>query len=215
MEMNGEYRINALRQTVWDALNDPEVLKNCIPGCQSLEKTSDTEMNATVVSKIGPVKATFKGSVNLLNRVPPESYTISGEGKGGVAGFAKGEADVVLTEDGEATVLNYKVNAQVGGKIAQLGSRLIDTTAKKMAEEFFGKFAEHLSPSSTEDIETGDSFAEGERATTSSGENVSQEPGNSNGQMDELISRGRFGGPMVWGIAALVLVILGILVFGD
>ena len=142
MDMSGSHRIPAKRETVWEALNDPEVLKACIPGCDSLEKTSDTEMTAAVTSKIGPVKAKFTGAVTLQNINPPESYTISGEGKGGVAGFAKGSADVRLTEDGDETVLTYEAKAQVGGKLAQLGSRLIDSTAKKMAEDFFTKFSE-------------------------------------------------------------------------
>ncbi|MEP5622320.1 MAG: carbon monoxide dehydrogenase subunit G, partial [Hyphomicrobiales bacterium] len=137
MDMNGSHRIPAKRDAVWAALNDPEVLKVCIPGCDSLEMTSDTEMTAAVTSKIGPVKAKFKGAVTLSDINPPESYTISGEGKGGVAGFAKGSAKVSLAEEGDETVLTYEAKAQVGGKLAQLGSRLIDSTAKKMAEEFF------------------------------------------------------------------------------
>lgn len=140
MDLSGEYRIRASRAAVWDALNDPDVLRRCIPGCKELEKSSDTEMSATVVAKIGPVKATFKGAVTLENLNPPESYTIVGEGKGGVAGFAKGAADVSLAEDGEETVLTYEVKAQVGGKLAQLGSRLIVSTSRKMADEFFSSF---------------------------------------------------------------------------
>lgn len=145
MEMNGEERIAAPRQLVWEALNDPDVLRECIPGCQTLEKTSDTEMSATVKIKIGPVSAKFTGDVTLKNINPPESYTIAGEGKGGIAGFAKGGADVKLIEDGAETVLTYAVNAQVGGKIAQLGSRLIDSTSKKLAGQFFTKFNEVVS----------------------------------------------------------------------
>ena len=142
MEMAGETRIPAPRERVWAALNDPDVLKTCIPGCQELTMDSPTDMAAKVVAKIGPVKATFTGKVKLENINPPESYTISGEGQGGVAGFAKGGADVKLTTDGDGTLLAYHVNAQVGGKIAQLGARLIDSTAKMMADQFFGKFAE-------------------------------------------------------------------------
>ena len=140
MEMNGEERIAAPREKVWAALNDPEVLKQCIPGCESLEKTGDNTMTATVKLKIGPVSAKFAGDVTLENINAPESYTISGEGKGGVAGFAKGGADVKLTEDGPDTILSYDVKAQVGGRIAQLGSRLIDSTSKKLAGQFFSKF---------------------------------------------------------------------------
>ena len=122
------------------------MLKACIPGCQSLEKKSDTELAATVVLKIGPIKATFNGEVTLTNLNPPYSYTISGEGKGGIAGFAKGGADVTLTEAGpNETVLKYTAKADVGGKIAQLGSRLISSTSKKLAGEFFSSFSEKLS----------------------------------------------------------------------
>jgi carbon monoxide dehydrogenase subunit G len=132
-------------EAVWQALNDPEVLKACIPGCESLEKRSDTEMAATVVLRIGPVKATFQGQVELSNLDPPHSYTISGEGKGGIAGFAKGGADVKLAEDGPgATILSYTVKADVGGKIAQLGSRLIDSTSRKLAGQFFSNFGSRL-----------------------------------------------------------------------
>lgn len=142
MDMSGEQRIEAPVEKVWAALNDPEILKASIPGCQSLEKTSETEMNATVTLKIGPVKAKFKGEVELTNLNPPHSYTIVGEGKGGIAGFAKGGADVSLAEDGDATILTYTAKADVGGKIAQLGSRLIDSTSKKLAGQFFTKFGE-------------------------------------------------------------------------
>ncbi len=144
MEMTGEYRINAAREDVWAALNDPEVLKACIPGCQEIDKTSDTGFTAKVKAKVGPVSATFNGAVTLSDMNPPESYTISGEGKGGAAGFAKGGAKVKLAEDGAETLLTYEVEAQVGGKLAQIGSRLIDGTAKKMAEQFFGALAAHV-----------------------------------------------------------------------
>jgi uncharacterized protein len=140
MQMTGEQRIEASVDEVWKALNDPEVLKASIPGCQELEKKSDTELAAKVTLKIGPVKATFNGEVELQNLNPPHSYTIVGEGKGGVAGFAKGGADVELNEDGDATILAYEAKADVGGKIAQLGSRLIDSTAKKLAGQFFERF---------------------------------------------------------------------------
>ncbi|MYZ49876.1 SRPBCC family protein, partial [Propylenella binzhouense] len=140
MELKGEYRIAAPREHVWAMLNDPAVLRACIPGCESLDAEGDG-FAARVTTKIGPVKATFTGTVSLTNINPPESYTISGEGKGGVAGFAKGGADVRLAEDGDATVLSYSADAKVGGKLAQLGSRLIDSTAKKLAEEFFACFA--------------------------------------------------------------------------
>ena len=141
MEIKGEYRIAAPREKVFAALNDTAVLQACIPGCESLEKTSDTEMKAKVRLRIGPVSANFSGKVMLSDIDPPNGYRISGEGQGGAAGFAKGGAVVTLREDGAETVLNYNVDAQVGGKIAQVGARLIDGTAKKLADEFFGKFA--------------------------------------------------------------------------
>ena len=142
MEMSGQHWIEAPRQAVWDALNDPEVLKQAIPGCEEIEKTSDTAFSAKVKAKVGPVSAKFAGQVTLSDLDPPNGYTISGEGKGGAAGFAKGGAKVRLEADGAATVLHYEVQAQVGGKLAQIGSRLIDSTAKKMAEQFFGAFSE-------------------------------------------------------------------------
>ena len=141
MEIKGEYRIAAPREKVFAALNDQAVLQACIPGCESLEKTSDTEMKAKVRMRIGPVSASFSGKVTLSDIDPPNGYRISGEGQGGAAGFAKGGAVVALREDAGETVLNYNVDAQVGGKIAQVGARLIDGTAKKLADEFFGKFA--------------------------------------------------------------------------
>jgi hypothetical protein len=144
MDLTGEYIIAAPRQKVWEALNDADVLRKCIPGCESLDKKSDTEMSATVVTKIGPVKAKFSGDVRLENIKAPVSYTIAGEGKGGIAGFAKGGADVTLEEVPEGTKLSYAVKAQIGGKLAQLGSRLIDSTVKKLADQFFEKFSKSV-----------------------------------------------------------------------
>lgn len=146
MEMTGERRIPAPQEKVWDALNDPEALRAAIPGCESLEKISDNEMKATAAVKIGPIAARFNGKVQLTDIDPPNAYTISGEGQGGVAGFAKGSAKVRLEPEGADTLLRYEVNAQVGGKIAQLGARLIDATAKSMADQFFNRFAAALSP---------------------------------------------------------------------
>ncbi len=149
MDMTGNQRIEAPPDMVWQALNDVEVLKQSIPGCQTIEKVSDTDMNAKVTLKVGPVKATFTGKVTLSDLDPPNGYTISGEGSGGAAGFAKGSAVVRLAGDGNgATTLNYEVKAQIGGKLAQLGSRLIDATAKKLAGEFFVKFSEAVAPPS-------------------------------------------------------------------
>jgi uncharacterized protein len=147
MTMDGEVTLPADRTTVWQALNDPDVLKRCIPGAQELEKLSDTEFQATVKAAVGPVKATFKGRVVLSDLDPPNAYTISGEGQGGVAGFAKGGAKVRLADvDGGGTLMSYHVEATVGGKIAQLGGRLINGVAKKYADEFFANFAKVLAP---------------------------------------------------------------------
>ncbi len=142
MEMKGEYTIPAPRAAVWAALNDVDVLMAAIPGCDTIARLSDTEIEATVTAKVGPVKASFKGLVTLSEIDPPNGYTIRGEGKGGAAGFARGGAKVRLTDaPGGGTVLSYEVDASVGGKLAQIGGRLIDSTAKKLADEFFAKFS--------------------------------------------------------------------------
>lgn len=145
MTMNGEYQLPAPQQTVWEALNDPAVLKACIPGCESLDKTSDNGFQAVATIKIGPVKAKFKGSVTLSDIDPPNGYKISGQGDGGVAGFAKGGATVKLTPKDGGTVLSYTVEAQIGGKLAQLGQRLVNGAAKKLADDFFKNFAAAVS----------------------------------------------------------------------
>jgi len=142
MELNGQKRIDAPRQKVWDALNDPRVLKACIPGCESLTQDGDSAFDAIVQAKVGPVRAKFSGRVELSDIRPPESYRISGEGKAGPAGVAKGSADVSLVEDGDGTVLNYVVKADVGGKLAQIGSRLVQSTANKYAADFFARFGD-------------------------------------------------------------------------
>jgi carbon monoxide dehydrogenase subunit G len=146
MQMTGEYLISAPREVVWRALNDPEILRQSIPGCESLEKLSDTELTAKVSIAIGPVKARFTGKVTLSDLDPPNGYTISGEGQGGVAGFGKGKAAVKLIDKDGGTLLTYTAEAQVGGKLAQLGARLIDSTAKKLADEFFSRFALAVAP---------------------------------------------------------------------
>lgn len=142
MELNGQERIAAPRAQVWQALNDPEILKSCIPGCESIEMLSPTEMKARVALKLGPIKANFSGQVTLSDIDPPNGYTISGEGSGGSVGSAKGSAQVRLTEDGDGSLLSYRVSSQVSGKIAQLGARLVDTAAQKLACDFFAKFNE-------------------------------------------------------------------------
>ena len=234
MEMTGEYRIAAPRERVWAALNDPEVLKACIPGCESLEKTSDNEMTAAVTAKVGPVKAKFTGAVTLLNIRPPEGYTISGEGKGGVAGFAQGGAAVALTEDGPAApILKYAAKAQVGGKLAQLGARLIDSTAKKMADDFFGAFAAKVAASSAAPVAAAPA-ADGEVLTEEEARIIEAEarpsiaptdapiigaPGglvreaehaveDAEEKMEVAAGKGVLGGPVVWGLIALAAVIV-------
>lgn len=148
MDMNGSQRIEASREVVFAALNNVDVLRQCIPGCDSIEAISPTQMDAKVTLRIGPVKASFSGKVTLSDIDPPNGYLISGEGSGGIAGFAKGGAKVNLEADGAATILHYTVQAEIGGKIAQLGSRLIDGTAKKLAGDFFESFGQVVAPSS-------------------------------------------------------------------
>ena len=146
MDMQGSRHLAVTQQQAWDALNDPEVLKVCIPGCEQLDKTSDTEFAAISVMKIGPVKARWKGKVTLSDLDPPNGYKITGEGEGGVAGFAKGGAAVHLSDKDGGTLLKYDVEAQIGGKLAQLGQRLMAGAAKKMADDFFAKFAQAVNP---------------------------------------------------------------------
>ena len=148
MKLAGSYKLNIKKEIVWQALNDTNILKQCIPGCESFEKESDTIFNVTATNQIGPMNATFSGKINLTNIKKNQSYTLSGEGQSSV-GFANGSADVILSEENESTTLNYEVNVNVGGKIAQLGSRLIDGVAKKMADYFFGRFADLVSPIQT------------------------------------------------------------------
>ncbi|MEA2739698.1 MAG: uncharacterized protein QOH05_3005, partial [Acetobacteraceae bacterium] len=144
MDMTGERRIPAPRQIVWEALNNTDVLRQSIPGCESLERLEGDQMKATAAVKVGPISARFSGKVQLSDIDPPNGYRISGEGQGGVAGFAKGGANVALADDGADTLLTYQVNAQVGGKLAQLGGRLIDATAKQMADAFFDRFSKQV-----------------------------------------------------------------------
>ena len=149
MDISGQYRIAAPRDIVWAALNDPDVLKRCIPGCKELEQRSPTDLAAKVALKIGPISATFAGAVTLENLNPPAGYTIVGQGQGGAAGFAKGRAEVVLAEAGAETDLTYTAKAEVGGKLATLGGRLIQATSKKLADEFFGNFVRELNGEET------------------------------------------------------------------
>lgn len=165
MDMSGQYRIQAPRDVVWAALNDPEVLKRCIPGCRELVQKSPTELSAKVGLKVGPISANFSGEVTLQNLNPPVGYTIAGQGSGGAAGFAKGSAEVVLTEveGGAETDLAYTAKAEVGGKLAALGGRLIQATSKKLADEFFSAFAKELNEPEGEGEEAEAAAAEPEK----------------------------------------------------
>jgi carbon monoxide dehydrogenase subunit G len=155
MELQGQERIAAPRAQVWQALNDPEILKACIPGCESIEMLSPTEMKARVALKLGPIKASFAGQVTLSDMDPPNGYTISGEGSGGSVGGAKGSAEVRLTDDGDGSLLSYRVSSQVSGKIAQVGARLIDSAAQKLAGDFFGNFRDLVSAPPTAAVAAG------------------------------------------------------------
>ena len=152
MQQTGEYRIAAAREKVWLALNDPEVLAQCIEGCQSMTKVAEDAYTTSIKAKVGPVSATFNADLNLSDLNPPSSYTLNGSVKGGAAGFGKGAAHVSLVEDGSATILRYQVDANVGGKLAQVGSRLIDGAARKMADDFFRKFGELVAPGETQKV---------------------------------------------------------------
>ena len=154
MDVKGEFHIPAPREAVWRSLNDPEVLRLCIPGCKEIEKTSATGFTAKVVLRVGPVKAPFRGHVTLSDLDPPNGYTISGEGEGGVAGFARGQATVRLADNDGTTVLSYEAVATVGGKLAQVGQRLLDTTARKFADDFFARFSEQISPSAGDAVQS-------------------------------------------------------------
>ncbi|TQV72515.1 carbon monoxide dehydrogenase subunit G [Denitrobaculum tricleocarpae] len=224
MDMTGEYRLNASREAVYDALNDPEILKQCIPGCEEIEKTSDTEMTAKVVAKVGPVKAKFNGAVTLSDLNRPESYSISGEGKGGAAGFAKGGAKVRLEEDGEGTLMHYEVHADIGGKLAQLGSRLIDGTAKKMAKDFFETFAGLVDGGKAETSEAVEAqeaakpvapaappTEEAAPATTSAAEEAASAPAAPPASPPEPEKSGGLS-PMVWVVGVILLAAVAVLI---
>ena len=154
MKLTGSYKLNVKKKIVWQALNNPDILKQCIPGCESFEKNSDTIFYATATNQIGPMNATFSGKVTLSDIQKNQSYTLSGEGQSSV-GFANGSADVKIKEENGSTTLSYKVDVNVGGKVAQLGSRLIDGVAKKMSNYFFGRFSDLVSPIKKEEIDTG------------------------------------------------------------
>ena len=166
MEQSGEYRIPASRERVWEALNDPDVLKECIDGCQSLTRVADDRFEGMVRARIGPVSATFRGDVSLVDLNPPQSYGLRVEAKGGAAGFGKGEASVTLEQSPDGTLLRYSARANVGGKLAQIGSRLVDGAVRKMADSFFAAFTARLGgPADTEAGEVTATQAEGATTT--------------------------------------------------
>jgi carbon monoxide dehydrogenase subunit G len=207
MDMTGERRIPAPREMVWEALNDPDILKASIPGCESLVKDPDTGgFRATAAVKIGPISAKFSGKVELLDLDPPNGYRIAGEGQGGVAGFAKGGATVTLAPDGADTILKYDVKAQVGGKIAQLGARLIDATAKQLSDAFFDRFSALVAPTPEAAVPVTDEHGS---VTTAAPSPASALPPPKPIGLLDLLPREPLGFPLVaWGGAAIFLVIL-------
>ena len=207
MDMTGERRIPAPRQKVWDALNNPEMLKAAIPGCKSLEKLSDSDLRATAAVRIGPIAAQFTGKVQLLDLDPPNSYRIAGEGQGGVAGFANGGAVVRLAEEGAFTLLSYEVKAQVGGKIAQLGARLIDATAKQMADQFFDRFSAEVA--GPPEIAAEGAAGAVAALTTPPGP---QAPAAVN--LLSMIPKEPYGFPLVAWIGGVLFILIFIMIFG-
>ena len=201
MDFTGEYKVPASRDKVWEALNDVDVLKLCIDGCEELNKDSDTEFSAKVTAKVGPVRAKFTGKVTLSDIDPPNGYTISGEGQGGVAGFAKGGAIVKLVDGDGATILHYEAKAEVGGKLASVGSRLVEGVAKKTADDFFGKFVEIVSDG---DVDPASEVTEAERdgKLADSGD-------------VQTISEGGGLSPMVWGVGIVAVVAILLIIFGN
>jgi len=196
MDMTGERHISAPPEAVWAALNDPAILRVSIPGCETLVKESDTEMKATAVVKVGPINAKFTGKVQLHDLDPPNGYRIAGEGQGGVAGFAKGGATVTLHADGTGTLLKYDVKAQVGGKMAQLGARLIDASARQMADAFFDRFAALVA----------NPPAGAEGAVTTRPAAIS---------LFDMIPRAPFGYPLIGWVGAVLCLGILLLLFGS
>jgi uncharacterized protein len=211
MKMTGEQQIAASRQRVWEALNDPDVLKQCIPGCQSLEKESNERMRATVAVKVGPIGARFTGAVALSDLDPPNAYVITGEGQGGAAGFAKGSAKVRLSDSAGGTLLSYDVDAQVGGRLAQLGGAIIDATAKQLAGAFFKKFGEvvaaapvETAPLTSTPPQTSDQPAPAAAPSPLSAEPIRVGSGKANAPRLQ-------GPPMAWILALAVAALVGFL----
>ena len=221
MKLDGERAIAATRELVYDALNDPEVLKDCIPGCESIERTSDTGFSAKVALKVGPVKAKFSGEVSLENLNPPASYSLVGKGKGGAAGFASGQADVALTEQEGGTLLNYTVDVEVGGKIAQLGSRLISGTANRLSGEFFDKFSAIVearagTSGSAAPVDKADEEAEVVSITSGPAPEPAASPGPANDPAPAPAGAGTASSPpwIWWGVGGAAIVVAAAIILG-
>jgi carbon monoxide dehydrogenase subunit G len=208
MDFSGRYLIPASPEIVWAALNDPEILKSCIPGCESMAKTDETHFEAAVTLKIGPVKATFKGKVGLENLDPPHRATLRGEGQGGVAGFAKGDADIVLTPEDGGTVLTYAAKASVGGKLAQIGQRLIDGAAKQIADDFFARFAGAIAAAAA----IGSAGPAGEVVLDSSAPSL--EPALLEGMSDVQPGKREGLAPEIWVVGLIAVIVILLVLFG-
>jgi carbon monoxide dehydrogenase subunit G len=207
MDFSGRYSIPAPPEAVWAALNDAGILKGCIPGCERMEKTDPTHFQATATLKIGPVKATFKGNVALENLEPPRRATLKGEGQGGVAGFAKGEAEIVLTPEGEGTVLAYTAKANIGGKLAQIGQRLIDGAARQIADDFFARFSAAVASSAVASGSTGDVALHSLMAS----EGPPIEPENIMPQITPVKREGI--APEIWVVGLIAVIVILLLLF--
>lgn len=209
MEFEGRYQIPAAPELVWAGLNDPEILKACIPGCEEIAKSSATDFLATATLKIGPVKARFKGKVTLSELDPPKRCVLSGEGQGGMAGFAKGNAEVLLAPEGNGTSLSYTAHANVGGKLAQIGQRLIDGAAKQIADEFFGRFAAVLSAAAT--ATAAPSLAQEDQADA--GLPVGAAVVSSAHAQSEAVFRREGVSPEIWVVGLIGVVVILLLLF--
>lgn len=211
MDFSGRYLIPASPEIVWAALNDAEILKSCIPGCEKMTKTDDTHFEAVATLKIGPVKATFKGNVALENLEPPHRATLRGEGQGGVAGFAKGEAQIVLTPQDSGTELTYTAKANIGGKLAQIGQRLIDGAAKQIADDFFARFAGAIAAATA----VGSASPPGEVVLDSSMPSV-EPPPMADGHVGEEPATGKREGlaPEIWVVGLIAVIVILLVLFG-
>jgi uncharacterized protein len=205
MEFHGRYQIPAAPELVWAGLNDPEILKACIPGCEEISKTSPTDFLATATLKIGPVKARFKGKVALSELDPPKRCVLSGEGQGGMAGFAKGSAEVLLSSEGGGTSLSYTAHANVGGKLAQIGQRLIDGAAKQIADDFFGRFASVLGAAAAETA-VPEPALEGDARSALDGASSAH-------AQSEAVPRREGVSPEIWVVGLIVVVVILLLLF--